>query len=482
MKNICYLNDEVSSPRPPTLTSIPSLLSVFQNEWDAVVLETFTLKQQYQQVRQELTQALYQNDASCRVIARLIKERDDARSALANLEANFASYNQNSATDTAKATNVENGMEIDDAIPDNFIENATKTINDTFKSLSSGRKKRKAPAGLCSVESVKELSQVEQVESLHSSTKPGIISVSANYSGDLILTGGVDGNASIYQRSSGQIISELKAHTKKLTHVSWPNNQTSDSSGILFTGSADKTVKIWSCGSQDNYSEWSNIHVLKNHSSAISGLSAHPSNSFIFSSSVDGLWFLDDIQTGRTLFSAKMRDGLPIFSSAVHPDGLIYGTGSSEGGLHIWDIKSQNVLMEFNINHPSSNLLGNVSSLNFSENGYYLAAACNDIVQILDLRKKSAIHTIQLSIPSPGSESQPWASTSVVNSVQFDRSGSYLAIAGEDTRIYKSKAWTELLVVDDNTMEVSGISWLDNLSSGFVTSGLDRSLRFYGSK
>ncbi|OMJ23051.1 Pre-mRNA-processing factor 19, partial [Smittium culicis] len=249
-----------------------------------------------------------------------------------------------------------------------------------------------------------------------------------------------------------------------------------------FTGSADKTVKIWSRGSQDNYSEWSNIHVLKNHNSAISGLSAHPSNSLIFSSSVDGLWFLDDIQTGRTLFSAKMRDNLPIFSSAVHPDGLIYGTGSSEGGLHIWDIKSQNVLMEFNINHPSSTILGNVSSLNFSENGYYLAAACNDIVQILDLRKKSAIHTVQLSIPSQSSESQPWASTSVVNSVQFDRSGSYLAIAGEDTRIYKSKSWTELLVVDDNTMEVSGISWLDSLSNGFVTSGLDRSLRFYGSK
>ena len=73
-------------PRPPTLTSIPSLLSTFQNEWDALALETYTLKQQLAQTRQELSTALYQHDAAVRVIARLARERDEARDALSGIE------------------------------------------------------------------------------------------------------------------------------------------------------------------------------------------------------------------------------------------------------------------------------------------------------------------------------------------------------------------------------------------------------------
>lgn len=74
----CQVNKAVR-PRPASAATIPGLISMFQHEWDGLMLETYTLRQHLDSVRQELSHSLYQHDAACRVIARLKKERDEAR-------------------------------------------------------------------------------------------------------------------------------------------------------------------------------------------------------------------------------------------------------------------------------------------------------------------------------------------------------------------------------------------------------------------
>ena len=103
-------------PRPPTLTSIPALLSTFQNEWDSLALETYKLKQQLAQTREELATALYQHDAAVRVIARLTKERDEARDALSKV------------TVTAGSAGNGEAMAVDnEALPDELAAKVDET-------------------------------------------------------------------------------------------------------------------------------------------------------------------------------------------------------------------------------------------------------------------------------------------------------------------------------------------------------------------
>lgn len=51
MENVIVVQTEgVARPRPLAATSIPGMCLLFQNEWDAMMLETYNLKKQLEQV------------------------------------------------------------------------------------------------------------------------------------------------------------------------------------------------------------------------------------------------------------------------------------------------------------------------------------------------------------------------------------------------------------------------------------------------
>ena len=84
---------------------------------------------------------------------------------------------------------------------------------------------------------------------------------------------------------------------------------------------------------------------------------------------------------------------------------------------------------------------GSISALSFSENGYYLATAADDnCVRLWDLRKLKNFKTLNLD---EGYE---------VRDLCFDNSGTYLAVAGTDVRVYQCKQWQDLKIFNDHTV------------------------------
>lgn len=111
---------------------------------------------------------------------------------------------------------------------------------------------------------------------------------------------------------------------------------------------------------------------------------------------------------------------------------------------------------------------GQISGMAFSENGYYLATCAEDsCIKLWDLRKKKSFKSIQLA---DGYE---------VCDVSFDHSGTYLAVAGSDVRIYLCKQWTELKVFNDHTAAATGVRFGRN-ATYIASTSMDRTLKLYG--
>ncbi|ESO10400.1 hypothetical protein HELRODRAFT_186274 [Helobdella robusta] len=452
-------------PRPPTATSIPAILKMFQDEWDAVMLHNFTLKQQLQTARQELSHSLYQHDAACRVIARLTKEVTAAREALATLKPHTTAAMMPVAGGQPQMQQVqapaqENNqmMVVDEAVEvAEITEDIIQKLQDKATLLTAERKKRgkTIPEGLATPEDIQKYNVIGSQAGLHSASMPGILALDICLrDSSKIVTGGVDKNAAIFNKDSGAQVATLQGHTKKVTNVIYHPVE-----DLVFTGSQDQTIRVWGVQRSSPCA-----HVIRPHDGPITGLSLHATGDYLLSCSSDGAWAFSDIRVGRVL--AKVVDPASnqtaLTCAKFHPDGLILGTGLEDSLVKIWDLKEKTNVASF------SGHQGPITALAFSENGYYLATAADDaVVKLWDLRKLKNFKNIALEDKYE------------VKSLNFDQSGTYLAVAGTDVRVYLCKQWLELVAFNKHTAMATGVCFGNNAS--FIASvSMDRTLKLYG--
>jgi pre-mRNA-processing factor 19 len=266
---------EIARPRPANLTSIPSLLSVFQSEWDALALETFTLRKQLLETRQELSTALYQHDAACRVIARLQKERDEAREALAKV-----------SIDGVKTSGEE--MDVDtNGIPTTLAEKIT-----TFKDEAHAkRKKRKMSPNYATIDALRGIRLVSHGERISSMFTSCALDPESNY--NLALFGPEGGlNSVIYDLSTHEWKGQLSDEQGDILDVEWYDR------GPITAGS-NGTISVWSPQGSIKFK-------LKAHEGPVVGVDLHPMGDFLVSASRDGDWAIHDLANEKTV--ARFRD------------------------------------------------------------------------------------------------------------------------------------------------------------------------------
>lgn len=399
----------IIKPKPPSATSIPATLKSMQDEWDALMLHTYTLRQQLQTARQELSHALYQHDAACRTIARLNKEVTAAREALATLKPQAGIITPAAMQQQPSVAVEANGAAAQPTEQAGMTQDVIQKLQDKATVLTQERKKRgrTVPEDLITPEQIRSFMLLSSHPGLHSASVPGILALDINSSDQSkILTGGNDKNATVFNKDTEQVVAILKGHTKKVTKVIYhPEEDT------VITASPDTSIRIW------HVPTYQTQLLLSCHSGPVTGLSLHPTGDYVLSTSSDKHWAFSDIRTGRLITKVMDTAEVGLTTAQFHPDGLIFGTGTDDSQVKIWDLKEQSNVANF----PGHT--GPISAISFSENGYYLATAADDsCVKLWDLRKLKNFKTIQLD---DGYE---------VKDLCFDQSGTYLAIAGTDVR------------------------------------------------
>lgn len=377
-------------PRPLTATSLPGMLAMFQNEWDDVMLETHQLKQQLYATRKELSHALYQHDAACRVIARLVRERDEARAQIGELQHVAASGEQDDV------------MQVEDDVATPLDSDVAAKLTDFWQSASKGRKKRPVPPGLATHDHIRRWTASGPSTPLEDCS---VVAVSRGrvFAASSTALSVLDDTLQVQHSVPYAAISIAPCPGGAVAACD-------ETTAAIFGPNLDKILEFDTRG-------------------RLNGVAVHPTGDYVAIGRHTSSWDLCDVPAGKRLARAvsPSPDHVATAPLAFHPDGLILAQASATSTEHVirvWDVKDAQNVATFD-GHAND-----VLSLCFSENGYYMASAAGDGVRVWDLRKLTQVHHI------PGD----------AMSVAFDHSGKYLASAGANSlRVDVVKEWTSLV-------------------------------------
>ena len=148
------------------------------------------------------------------------------------------------------------------------------------------------------------------------------------------------------------------------------------------SGSADKTIKIWSVASRQT------IKILNGHTKDVLGTAFSPDGKYIVSGSEDysiKLWNVETGQEIRTFEGHKYYVKNVMFS----PDGKTILSGSRDKTLKLWDVHTGKEIRTFSKESDW------VRSVTFSPNGKYILSSSYKTIKLRDTKTGQEIRTFE---------------------------------------------------------------------------------------
>lgn len=242
------------------------------------------MRKELGQTRQELSTALYQHDAAVRVIARLTKERDEARDALSKVTVNSGSAPQQNG----------DAMQIDSGLPQALQEK----MDQVQATLTKGRRKRPVPASWATIDQIQTYTTAQQSEP----TYPGSNFLALNKSQEVALVGGADGLGGIFNIAKNELVQPIVVGDGAITDGLFYEEQP------VFATSTG-AVKVFGQDSKPSA-------VFTKHAGAATALAIHPTGDILASVGVDKSVVVYDLVNSSAVAQIYTEFGMflsPIF-------------------------------------------------------------------------------------------------------------------------------------------------------------------------
>lgn len=464
-----------ASIRTPSLTSFSTIMNSLQQEYNTIVLDCHQLHATNNTLRTELAHSLYQYDAATRVIARLIKERDEAIKALHEFSLRRPASSSNQSNLNGTDTDMVDS-EKSETYKKERVQNIVEKTADVVGQSNRKAYVKSQTAQMVPASNVK-LFEMSSSHPMHSVVPAGVLSVDAVAfdSSVYTATAGVDGTVIIFDAGAGIIHETIKvpakspANTVKFIHQSRAEGSLSSDFpplplSILF-GCKDSSIYQHEINLASRSHHLS--HKYTHHSDSVTDISIHPSSLLAVSASLDSHWSLFDLTTKTPVIYQNTSNQLHTIN--IHPDGRILATDGVLNAITVFDIISGTLITTLRGHNAS------ISSIAFSQNGYIsVSGDANGCLNVWDLRKVNSDKPVLL-------QSINVTNGSALTSITMDKSGSLMCVgsSGGEMYLYDCKSWSCLKTWESaHSSEICEIVLGDH-NSWIGSVGMDRQLKFW---